>query len=294
MSNIWQIDFRVAQEGETFALFLREVSFGESVSCKHNEDEGEWQISLLVTEKPNLERLTEILNLASEISASPYTKPSVKMLEDKDWLAENMQQFAPFSLGSFWVYGSHSKESPPKDKIGLLVNANQAFGTGQHATTAGCLTMIEKHGLKAKRIADIGCGSGILAIAAVKLNPDAKAVALDNDKIAVKIAEENTRLNSVAERVTCIESDGYSAIKEHKAFDLITANILASPLIAMANDAAKSLAPDGVLILSGIITEHKDKVISAHEGEALALIDRIEENDWVTLAFRHKGATHDA
>ena len=86
--------------------------------------------------------------------------------------------------------------------------------------------MIEKHGLKAKRIADIGCGSGILAIAAVKLNPDAKAVALDNDKIALKIAKENTRLNSVAEQVTCIESDGYSAIKEHEAFDLITSQYL--------------------------------------------------------------------
>jgi ribosomal protein L11 methyltransferase len=167
-----------------------------------------------------------------------------------------------------------------------------AFGTGHHGTTQGCLRALDSlsDGSPPARIADIGCGTAVLAMAAARLWPEAQVIASDNDPVAVEVAEANLAANGLTGRVACrvAEGFGHPDLAAAAPFDLIVANILKAPLIALAPDMAAHCAPGGRLILSGLLTEQGDDVASHYSRHGFSLEKDEQIVDWLTLQFRKK------
>lgn len=211
-----------------------------------------------------------------------------------DWLYRTAETFPPQRIGRFWVHGSHVAEAPPSGAVPIRLDAGQAFGSGEHESTRGCLLALDRlaRHRRLKRVLDLGCGAGILAIAAAKCWP-ARILAADNDPIAVAVARENAANNGVAGRVRCLLSDGYAnaVLRRSGPFDLILANILADPLCDMARATARNLAPGGSAVLSGLLDRQVDRVLAAHRPFGLGLRAQIGEGLWVTLVLesaRHR------
>lgn len=237
--------------------------------------------------------LRQVLAGICEAFGLPGIEVEVAPLPDRDWVAESQKALPPQIAGRFFVYGSHVKEPPPEGLIPLLVEASIAFGTGRHETTQGCLIALSELAERQSigNALDLGCGSGLLAMAMAKLWPEARVLAADNDPPSVGVTVENAALNGLAAQITAIESDGYAApeLKARAPFELIAANILADPLIAMAPDLARHLAPGGIAILSGLLVREGEAVLSAHLAEGLALAARRDYGDWRTLILRRPG-----
>ena len=164
------------------------------------------------------------------------------------------------------------------------------FGTGRHETTQGCLTALTEladAGTAVRNALDLGCGSGVLAMAIAKLWPGARVLAADNDAPSVGVTRENAELNGVP-GIAALESEGYAApaLKQAAPFDLIAANILAAPLIQLAPDLARHLAPGGLAILSGLLTTQAPAVIQAHVAQGLTLVEARSYGEWDTLLLR--------
>ena len=182
----------------------------------------------------------------------------------KNWLKETAHAFAPLTLGNYFIYGSHFKEPLPADKITLKIDAATAFGSGRHATTQACLQALDflaDHDVPVRRILDLGCGSGILAFAAAHCYPKAVIDAVDCDEESVRMARFNARENHITCQVWC--SDAFQNITEQ--YDLIFANILARPLIQMADSLIEHLNPNGHAILSGFLTHQHAWVMKAYK-----------------------------
>jgi len=214
---------------------------------------------------------------------------TIRTLAARDWVAEVEKTLPAQRAGRFYIYGSHVKTPPPEGTIPILVEAAMAFGTGHHESTRGCLEALSEIPAEEapSRVLDMGCGSGVLAIAAAKLF-GAKAVAVDIDKRSVTSAAANAEENGVAAYLTCRESDGYAAaeVAAGRPYDLIFSNILAKPLIAFAPDLAAHLKPGGHAILAGLLTREAEAVVAAHEAAGLTLAGHKREGDWSTLVLR--------
>jgi ribosomal protein L11 methyltransferase len=214
-----------------------------------------------------------------------FDEVSLKELPTKNWLAENRKQFPPITCGQFFIYPSFYEERLPKDHLTIQLNAAMAFGSGEHETTKGCLhgllRLAEKHSFK--NILDLGCGSGILAIAAAKLWPASSVLAADFDHFAVKTTQDNVQTNQTP-RVQTLFSDGFQSI-ETKDFDLIIANILAGPLIALAPEIYGHCAEGGKVILSGLLNWQERDVVSAYEKVGFELLENFVVKEWATLVF---------
>lgn len=220
----------------------------------------------------------------------PEAKQRVMKLADIDWVSQVQKDFPPFALGRFYVYGSHAKDTVPANHHPLLIDAVAAFGTGEHATTAGCLLALEA--VKRKRphvrhVMDIGCGTAILGIGAARLWKDARITACDNDPMAVKVSNVNLKANRIAARSKVHVSDGYKMreIRRVGAQPVVVANILARPLMKMAKQAAQQVAPGGVLILSGLLNEQENMVLAAHRAQGLYLKKRLRRGKWSILTL---------
>ncbi|MBX9726895.1 MAG: 50S ribosomal protein L11 methyltransferase, partial [Rickettsiales bacterium] len=206
----------------------------------------------LIVDAPMIDTVQAI---AAQVDAG--AKVSVMKLADIDWVTQVQKDFPPFALGRFYVYGSHAKDTVPDNHYPLLIDAVAAFGTGEHATTAGCLLALQ--GVKRRRpsvneVLDVGCGTVILGIGAARLWKMAHIEACDNDPMAVKVSRINLKANHIACRAKAWVSDGYKhrPIQKLPKQEVIVANILAKPLMKMARDAGRKLRGDGVLILSGL------------------------------------------
>ena len=296
MREFWEIRLTVASRAEMFSEILAAALDAESVSFHRNHGESDWQVSIIAGAELDEARIDRAVHEAAGVAGINPSGRMMRPLPARDWLEENRRSFPPLDVGPFHIRGSHVRTPPPASRIVLQIDAGQAFGSGTHGSTHGCLLMLEKHlgcldkaGIRQPRIADIGCGSGILAIAAAKLRPDARIVAVDSDPDAVRVASDNARENNGAERIVCEISDGYCAelVRGGSPFDFVMANILPWPLIGMAVDAASCLAPSGRLVLSGMTKAHCGRVAACHEGEGLVLSDRISLDGWVTLVFGH-------
>ena len=218
-------------------------------------------------------------------------KVSAVKLADIAWVSQVPKDFPPFALGRFYVYGSHAKDTVPDNHHPLLIDAVAAFGTGEHATTAGCLLALEE--VKRKRahvngVLDVGCGTVILGIGAARLWKDARIEACDNDPMAVKVSRVNLRANQIQSRAKAWVSDGYKyrPIQKLPRQEVVVANILARPLMKMAKDAERKLAEDGVLILSGLLNEQENMVLAAHRARGLKLVKRIRRGKWSILVLK--------
>ena len=231
------------------------------------------------------------MSLLSQLGSGP---PQLEQLGEADWVTMSQAGLQPIRAGRFFVHTPTYRGHPP-GTIAFEIDASLAFGTGQHATTSGCLAALdrlEREGAPFSNIADIGTGTGLLAFAALALWPEAKCIATDVDATAIDIARDNAAINGVrlgmqAGQLLLAEADGMDApmLAARAPFDLITANILAGPLIELAPDFAKSLAPGGTVILAGLLDTQADAVIAAYEKLGLTLFDR-GSGEWPVLMLK--------
>lgn len=248
-----------------------------------------WRLQAIYEIKPSLDGLQSLIH-SLDFDPSTITL-MLESLPARDWLAENRKSFPPLELGSFYIYGSHHEDLPlPSSKICLHIDAATAFGTGQHATTQGCLLLLEslkkapiKNGL------DVGTGTGILAMAGVRFL-DVPFVAVDIDADAVSMAAENVSKNKLQDQIQVGFSDGAdtSLVKDHAPYDLIFANILAEPLIQLAPDLTAQAAEQGVLILSGLMNHQAESVRDAYEAEGWTLNASHVDGDWSSLLMKRR------
>ena len=182
-------------------------------------------------------------------------------------MAKSLEGLKPVRAGRFLVFGRHDRDRLKPNDLGIEIEAGQAFGTGHHGTTAGCLIAIaqEAKTRPIRNALDVGSGSGVLAIALAKL-AKARVLASDIDPVATRVAEENVRLNGVAAHVRCITAAGLNgrAFAERTPADLIVANILAGPLAALAPAIRRAVAPGGTVILSGLLPEQRARIVATY------------------------------
>ena len=222
----------------------------------------------------------------------PYTLTKLELRDDTDWAHKWKEFYKPLKVGDrLWVVPSWEKAPEDKNAVIIRLDPQMAFGTGQHATTRLCLKAVDevllerKDDLATLKVLDVGTGSGILAIGAALLGAR-HIVGMDNDQVSVETAAENATLNGVS--TSCKFSVGAMPQAEKALggpYDLILANILADPLVEMAPSLFRMLAPEGTLVLSGLLTEQAERVGQAYQNLGLALRDHTEEEEWSALIF---------
>jgi ribosomal protein L11 methyltransferase len=247
---------------------------------------GKWQVVVYFEAAPNRAQHAALTRVAGK------AKFAIAKLPPTNWVAKSLAGLAPVHAGPFLVHGSHDRGKVKPNDIGIEIEAGLAFGTGHHGTTAGCLLAIDRIA-KARRIdnaLDVGTGSGVLAIALAK-RAKAHVVASDIDPVAVKVAEQNARLNGVARFVRTLVATGlnHATIEAAAPYDMIVANILAAPVVALAPAIRRHLAPGGTVILSGLLTGQRQRIAAAYRAQGLRTAGTIERGEWATLTFAARG-----
>ncbi|MBT2187425.1 50S ribosomal protein L11 methyltransferase [Sphingobium nicotianae] len=259
----------------------------------------DWQLDVIFEGKPDGAAIDALLALLPDGRRTQYT---LEPVPDADWVTQSQAGLDPITAGPFHVRNDEG-DPPQPGFTNFLIPASQAFGTGQHETTYGCLlTLARLHetGHRFGNIADIGTGTGLLAFAAMTLWPHAHALASDIDPISIDVTAENADLNGVAlgsgpGELQLVAAPGvdHALIQGLAPYDLIIANILAGPLIELAPSLAKQLADGGSLILAGLLDSQADRVIAAYWKQGLRLAGRIDSagekgGDWPTLHLRKR------
>ena len=212
----------------------------------------------------------------------------VAPLPDQDWIKQSQEGLPPVRAGRFFVYGAHDAGAVPAGAIAIRIEAGLAFGTGHHETTALCLQALSRLAKRRRfaRVLDLGCGTGVLAIAAAKLwrKP---VLATDIDAIAVEVARENARANEVAPLIRAGVADGltHPVIANKAPFDLILANILAAPLTQLAPSLSAAVAPRGFAVLSGLLRNQENLVLSFYRTRGLNLRETLRDGPWSALVL---------
>jgi ribosomal protein L11 methyltransferase len=249
-----------------------------------------WRIHAYFDRQPGWEELKVLEGLAAD------GDPVLERLDDAtDWVTVSQAGLVPIRAGRFFVHTPPHYKDRPADAVCFEVDAGLAFGTGQHATTAGCLAALDRletGGAKFENIADIGTGTGLLAFAALALWPEAKAIATDIDPVAVDVSRDNAAINGVplghgeGELLLAVADGMDSAMLTARApFDLLIANILAGPLIELAPAFAKATAPGGTIILAGLLDTQADAVVDAYAVEGCSVVER-GPGEWTVLLLR--------
>ena len=248
-----------------------------------------WQVAAMFDAMPDHAMLASAIALACAANGLKEPEFVVKPLEARDWLAENRASFKPIRAGRFFIHPTFYEGHPPAGSLSIALDAATAFGSGSHGTTKGCLKALDRiaRRRRPRRILDMGCGSGILAIAAA-MAWKRPVLAVDIDEEAVRVTATNARRNGVGDYVRAAAGPGFAApvMQRQRKFDLIVANILARPLIAMAPALARALAPGGEVVLSGLLTHQENQVIAAYRAQGLALLRRGRIDNWSTLLLR--------
>lgn len=249
------------------------------------DDSGLWEVGAYFLEHPD-EVVLDVLALA--FGAKPFT---LSELPEIDWVAKVRRELSPVEAGRFFVYGSHDADKVPSDRVALQIEATVAFGTGHHGTTLGCLRAFDRlfeAGFRPARVADIGSGTGVLALAAAAVLPEAVIIASDIDQVAVDVARANVSINRLEGRVECLEAAGFAhpRLAQAAPFDLIFANILKGPLIELAPDMARHTAPGGLVILSGLLVVQAEAVTAAYVAQGFAPVAREDLGEWSALVLR--------
>ena len=247
------------------------------------------EIQWLLAEEPDAAGLEAKIILAA--AAFGLTQEQdfdlrIAPVPDVNWLEESYRQFAPFRVGDFYICGTHSTPQPQPHEMTLIIDAATAFGSGEHGTTSGCLTLLQH--LKARgdtpdNILDLGCGSGILAVAACKLW-NAPVLATDIDDECVRVSNHHKAVNGIGDQLQTLAGDGFAVIED--SYDLIIANILAGPLKDMAADLAGHLRDRGYVILSGLLQEQEDDLLAVYLPLGLRLEETCHNGEWSALLLR--------
>ena len=258
-----------------------------AVAIEHdNSRSGCWSVNGLFQTAPSP---IDLLLIESASGCGPFRTAEIG---DDDWVSLVREGHAPVIAGQFWVFGSHETGPAPPGLIPIQIDASVAFGTGHHGTTQGCLgamSRLRTDGVHPGSVCDLGCGSGILAIAAAKLW-QCHVLAIDNDPWAVSTAAENVRRNNAAGFVEVAGDDGSNCprLKDGSRFDLFVANILAGPLIGLAPDIARATAAGGRVVLSGLLEEEGSDVTEAYSRTGLVRVCDTRIDGWLTLILARK------
>lgn len=260
------------------------VSFVEIEDPHADWDSEDWYIEGFSQEPIDENHLKLVIKELCEKENLPFPEFEITPFEDKNWLEEMWQAFPPQTVGPFFIHSEMYQGDIPRDLIPINLHAATAFGSGEHGTTSGCMLAIHEAFQEKpwQKPLDLGCGSGILAIAMAKLNP-ITTLAIDNDPEAVRVCNENANKNGVAEYIVAKEGFGLAGVT--KSFDFIVANILAKPLIELAPFMAKHLMPGGRVILSGLLDWQEGEVLAAYQAQGFTLKDLKNINRWITLVL---------
>jgi len=263
-----------------------------SLSVFEAAPDGPWLVEGVCPQKPATATLEARLALAWIGRADAPPALIVERLPARDWLAENQASFVPITVGRYFIHASAAGGKKPAGRIALAIDAATAFGTGEHASTRGCLVALDRLARRGRRarILDMGTGTGILAMAAAKTWRSRNIAAFDIDAEAVRVARRNVFVNGVAAHITPRpgHSFGARALRRGAPYEIIFANILARPIIAMSRGLAGALAPGGVAILSGLLPWQESAVLAAYRRQRLPLARRILVDGWSTLILSRK------
>lgn len=268
MANRFENDFRI----EPLAVTINETDEGKNL----------WETVAYFATDADAEEAQQFLQVPSGI---------VSPLPDTDWVKHSLEGLAPVVAGRFFLHGSHGRERRRHGGVPFEIDAGTAFGTGHHGTTAGCLLALDAilKRRRPERILDLGCGTGVLAIAAA-LSAKRHTLATDIDPEAVRVTRLNAKLNGVAPLLNGVTAPGlkHTRIAQGAPYDLIFANILARPLISLAQGLTSILAPGGNLILSGLTRDQVRWVLAAYRNRGLIPAQTLFLGNWATLALASK------
>lgn len=249
------------------------------------DDSGLWEVGAYFLEQPN----TAVLELlAMAFDAKPFV---LSELPEIDWVAHVRRELSPVEAGRFFVFGSHDADKVPAGRVALQIEATVAFGTGHHGTTLGCLRAFDRlieQGFRPTKVADIGCGTAVLALAAAAVLPEALIIASDIDEVAVDVARANVAINNLEGRIDCLEAAGFAhpRLAENAPYDLVFANILKGPLVELAEPMAQHLAQNGLIILSGLLVTQAAAITEAYIAAGFAPQAREDLGEWSALVMR--------
>ena len=248
---------------------------------EEDEDRGIWRIDAFPTLTAEGEALTAVLSDYAELSVTS------EVLADADWLAMALSGLPPVRAGRFFVFGVHDRGRAPINAVNLRIEAGAAFGTGHHGTTVGCLLaydrLLKRHKAPGK-VLDIGCGTGILAIGAARTGART-VVGTDIDRISVRISRENAKINRVKGGFVHASGLHHRLVARHAPYDLVFANILARPLVSLAERIRGALRPGGLVILSGLLRSQERTVRAAYLSKGFRVVFHIHRDAWATLVL---------
>jgi ribosomal protein L11 methyltransferase len=250
---------------------------------EEDEDRGVWRIDAFPVTAEEADAVRAAL------AGYPGLQVVTEDLADADWLAMSLSGLPPVREGRFFVFGMHDKGLAPSNAVTLRIEAGAAFGTGHHGTTAGCLRVFHDL-LKARRfnrVLDVGAGTGVLAIAAARTGSKL-AVGTDIDKPSVRIAGENAEVNGARARFVHASGLAHRAVATPAPYDLVFANILAPPLVSLAQDIREALRPGGVAILSGLLRTQERRVKAAYLARGFKVVRRLHRDAWATLVLQRR------
>ncbi|MDF1609547.1 50S ribosomal protein L11 methyltransferase [Hoeflea sp. YIM 152468] len=288
--------FRTGEAGARLALDLLDSFFEDEglpvATMEIDEDRGLWEVSVYAAGDPDDNLKSRIRTVIGAEFAE--AEIGLEVFGETDWIAKSLEGLKPVRAGRFVVHGAHDRATVRSHELAIELEAGQAFGTGHHGTTAGCLEMIERvmrahpggpRGVDP--VLDLGTGSGVLAIAAARLGP-VQVLATDIDPVATRVARDNVRHNQAAAQIACVTATGFhsTAFSAAGPFGLIIANILARPLMHMAPDIKRHLAPGGSVILSGILANQRWQVLAAFSGQGMRHVATLWRNGWVTIHLK--------
>lgn len=264
-----------AFEDDAYPLAITEIDEAKAI----------YEVSLYVEddEKAVVQtRLAQILGVNQD-------EIEIEVLPDIDWVQHSLEGLNPVRAGRFFIHGSHDRDKVMPNDLAIEIEAGQAFGTGHHGTTVGCLELLAEvmANEKPQNALDLGTGSGILAIGMALIAP-IRILATDIDPIAINVAKENFALNGVSDTITAITATGLddNEIASRAPFDLIVANILANPLIELAPQMVPAKAKNGSIVLSGILEEQHDRVVKAYQDQGAKYIKTLHHEGWVAIHLK--------
>jgi ribosomal protein L11 methyltransferase len=289
----WKVSFPCTRaEGEALATIEPDLGVEPAPTLMTSEPDQdrpeEWLLDVYLPYAPDAALIDRIRTLVPSVGDAA---PAIERIEDADWVTISQGFLEPIHAGRFYVHTAAHADAIPAGAVAFRIEASRAFGTGHHETTAGCLTALDRLAQAGKtfaNVADIGTGTGLLAFAARELWPDARVIATDIDPVAIDVTAENMAANGLpAGSIALVAADGMQdpRIQGAAPFDLIVANILAGPLIALASDLSATLSQNGTIVLAGLLASQADDVLAAYASNGMQSSARIDSGDWSILTL---------